>query len=186
MQDSAGTKIQQQEEPKLYENPERINPTNIAGLSSILSKFLDEGEKKVILLEGAEYLITQNSYKSFLNLIHLLNDKALINKSYIILSLNPKTLNSIQVANIEKENYFRDDVKAGINLIKEEKIEHAYFYFAKMIEKGYNGICFTRQYPETHKFLEKLLGIPQIPKSFKGRLNSTPVYWLTTNNNRSK
>ena len=185
MQDAAGTRIQQEEQYS-YKTPEHISPTDISGLSFILSKFLDEGKKKVVLLDGAEYIITQNSYKSFLNLVHLINDKALVNNNHVILSLDPKTLNSIQVANIEKENYFRGDIRAGINIINEDASEQAYFYFAKLMEKGYDGICITRQYPQTRGFLETLLGLSHISKNLKDKIKSTPVYWLTTNINGSK
>jgi len=80
-----------------------INPSGIAKLSSSIMSFIVKADDGVVLIDGIEYLVSQNNFKSILNLIQLLNDKIMLSSSRIIISLDPMTLSERELHYIESE-----------------------------------------------------------------------------------
>ena len=77
--------------------------------SSTIMSFIVKAEDGVVLLDGIEYLISQNNFKSILNLIQLLNDKIMLSSSRIIISLDPMTLSDQELHYIESEALVFDE-----------------------------------------------------------------------------
>jgi archaellum biogenesis ATPase FlaH len=55
------------------------------------------------LLDGIEYLITNNNFLTVLRLVQSLRDQIAVNKATLLLSVNPSTLDSHQLNLLERE-----------------------------------------------------------------------------------
>jgi hypothetical protein len=79
-----------------------VRPKDLEKLSLSLEQFLSK-QGGIILLDGLEYLITNNSFITVLRLIQSLRDQVAINRSIFILPVNPDTMSSNELNNLEKE-----------------------------------------------------------------------------------
>ena len=79
-----------------------IRPKDLEKLSVSLEQFLGQ-EGGVILLDGLEYLITNNNFLTVLRLVQSLRDQVAINRSILMLVLNPSTLDAHELNLLEKE-----------------------------------------------------------------------------------
>jgi archaellum biogenesis ATPase FlaH len=79
-----------------------IRPKDLEKLSVSLEQFLSQ-EKGVILLDGLEYLITNNNFLTVLRLVQSLRDQVAINHSILMLAMNPSTLDAHELNLLEKE-----------------------------------------------------------------------------------
>jgi two-component system cell cycle response regulator len=80
-----------------------IDPTNISRLSMEIANFIKESKDGVILLEGLEYLISQNSYQIILHFIQLINDKIMLSNCTIIVTMDPLILNERELHLLERD-----------------------------------------------------------------------------------
>ena len=80
-----------------------VTPSGIAELSSVIVSFVDQTKNGIVLIEGMEYLVSQNNFRSILNLVQLINDKIMISDSRMLITLDPKTLDEKEVHLIMKE-----------------------------------------------------------------------------------
>jgi rhodanese-related sulfurtransferase len=80
-----------------------IRPKDLEKLSVSLEQFLAQSEGGVILLDGLEYLITNNNFLTVLRLVQSLRDQVAINRSILMLVLNPSTLDAHELNLLEKE-----------------------------------------------------------------------------------
>jgi len=87
-----------------------ISPSQITKLSQSIVSFLEEAQKGIILLMGLEYLISQTSFKSAINLIYLLNDKIMAGDDILLVNINPDALDN-QELNILRSELTRIDVE---------------------------------------------------------------------------
>lgn len=81
---------------------ESVSP-QIPQLFAVLTDFIEGDEKKVILLEGIEYLITCNGFDSVLNFIQGVKDKISVSNVIIIVTVTPDALSEKEMTLIEKE-----------------------------------------------------------------------------------
>jgi len=79
-----------------------IRPKNLEKFSLKLEKFLTE-KGGVILLNGLEYLITNNEFRTVLHLIQSIKDQVAINDSILMIPVNPTTLEEHQLDLLESE-----------------------------------------------------------------------------------
>jgi len=79
-----------------------IRPKDLEKLSLSLEQFLANKEV-IILLDGLEYLITNNNFITVLRLIQSLRDQVAINQSILLLAVNPSTLETHQLNLLERE-----------------------------------------------------------------------------------
>jgi two-component system cell cycle response regulator len=80
-----------------------IDPTNLSRLSMEIINFINDSENGIILLEGLEYLISQNSYQIILHFIQLLNDKIMLSDCSIIVPLDPLVLTERELHLLERD-----------------------------------------------------------------------------------
>ena len=80
-----------------------IDPTNISRLSIEIINFIKNTNNGIILLEGLEYLISQNSYQIILRFIQLINDKIMLSKCNILVPLDPLILTERQLHLLERD-----------------------------------------------------------------------------------
>ena len=79
-----------------------LRPKDLGKLSLSLEQFLAEGDG-IILLDGLEYLITNNSFLTMLRLVQSLRDQVAVNHSILLISLDPTTLDPHELNLLEKE-----------------------------------------------------------------------------------
>ncbi len=79
-----------------------IRPKDLEKMSMHIEQFL-AGEGGIILLDGLEFLITNNKFLTVLRLIQSLRDQVAINQSILMLSVNPLTLEKHQLNLLERE-----------------------------------------------------------------------------------
>jgi len=92
-------------------NQHCVTPSNIVDMSSAIINFMEKTKNGVILLEGIEYLLSQNQFRSILNLIQLLNDKIMLNKSMIVMPLDPEVIDPKELHQIMKEVRIFEDTR---------------------------------------------------------------------------
>ena len=83
-----------------------LSPTNLSAMLSIIGDFLEDAgkdNKPVLLLEGVEYLITQNDFKSVLRFLQNINEKIAMGDAYFIMPITEGALEGKQFKLIEKE-----------------------------------------------------------------------------------
>ncbi|MEM2944320.1 MAG: DUF835 domain-containing protein [Methanomassiliicoccales archaeon] len=86
-----------------------VSPTDLPRLLTILKNFISskisEAHKtnKIILLEGVEYLITQNDFKNVLKFLQNLKDQITLSSSILLLPLDPGTFEQKDLNLLELE-----------------------------------------------------------------------------------
>ena len=78
-----------------------MDPTDLERLMQSIERFL--GEKKVLIIDGIEYLIVQNNYRTILKFIQSLNSTIVLKKSMLIVPVNPSALDKRELALLERE-----------------------------------------------------------------------------------
>jgi len=81
----------------------RINPSDLLELSQTVREFVRRTKKSVILLDGLEYLITQNNFDEILRLVQSLNDLISVSSSIVIIPIDPSTLETQKLHLLERE-----------------------------------------------------------------------------------
>ena len=80
-----------------------IRPKDLEKLSLTLEQFLSQPDGGIVLLDGLEYLITNNNFITVLRLIQSLRDQVAINQSILLMAVNRSTLESHQLNLLERE-----------------------------------------------------------------------------------
>ena len=94
------------ESPQSKESPktmEYVSPNNLAHLASAIREFLAKDEGGVVVIEGLEYLNTQNDFKSVLKFIQLINEQVVLDKGYLLVPVDKATMDSREFSLIERE-----------------------------------------------------------------------------------
>jgi hypothetical protein len=71
---------------------EQVGPQDIPKLIYLVSEFIKRAQPAVIILEGVEYLVVQNDFKTVLKLVHTLSDYVATSQSILLLPVNPHAL----------------------------------------------------------------------------------------------
>ena len=69
-----------------------VPPTGLVDIASAIAEFSGQGGNAAVLLEGVEYMIGQNGFASFLRFLQKVNERILLNDSYLLLSANPAAM----------------------------------------------------------------------------------------------
>jgi len=83
--------------------PEYVSPNNLARLASAIREFLSKGENGAVIIEGLEYLTTQNDFKSVLKFIQLINEQVVLDKGYLLIPVDEGTMDTKDFSLIERE-----------------------------------------------------------------------------------
>ena len=82
---------------------EYVSPNNLAHLASSVREFLARGPNGVVIVEGLEYLTTQNDFKSVLKFIQLINEQVVLDKGYLLMPVDHTTMDPKEFSLIERE-----------------------------------------------------------------------------------
>lgn len=80
-----------------------IDPSDLEKLEFFVQEFVSHNEKAVILLDGVEYIVLQNSFESTLKFLQSLNDRIILSRAILIIPLNPAVLDKKQLSLLERE-----------------------------------------------------------------------------------
>ncbi len=81
---------------------EVIAPTNLGILTHTLVGFIDENQCAVILLDGIEYLVSNNDFNKVLRVIDQVNDHIAQSKSIMIIPVDPRAFDQKELALLER------------------------------------------------------------------------------------
>ncbi len=79
-----------------------VRPKDLEKLSLALEHFITK-ESGFVLVDGIEYLITNNNFLTVLRLVQALRDTVAIHGATMVISVNPETLDAHQLNLLEKE-----------------------------------------------------------------------------------
>ncbi|MFH0815330.1 MAG: DUF835 domain-containing protein [Methanobacteriota archaeon] len=83
---------------------EKIAPDKLPWIFSNIRAFMDgNGNLGVVILEGLEYLIANNGFKSVLSFVQQLNESAVSTKCILIVPVSPTTMEPKEFAQLERE-----------------------------------------------------------------------------------
>ncbi len=81
---------------------DHADPTELSLLSHKISRFVDESGRSVVLLEGLEYMITQNDFETVLRFVDHLHDFVLAHDCAVIVVVDPRVLSTRELALLER------------------------------------------------------------------------------------
>lgn len=97
------TKTEVQHQVASPKGVEYVSPNNLAHLASSIREFLSKGPDGVVIIEGLEYLTTQNDFKSVLKFIQLVNEQVVLDKGYLLIPVDEATMDLKDFSLIERE-----------------------------------------------------------------------------------
>ena len=95
---------------------DHIDPTELSLLSLEISKFVESTPKSVVLLEGLEYIITQNDFESVLRFVNHLHDFVLAHDSAVVIVIDPRVLSTRELALLERSARIVEPVEKQNNV----------------------------------------------------------------------
>ena len=99
---------------------DHVDPTELTRLSMTISKFIEGTPKSVVLVEGLEYLITQNDFETVLRFVNHLHDFVLAHDCAVIIVLDPRVLSTRELALLERSARV---VESGeLSIVKPERL----------------------------------------------------------------
>ncbi len=81
---------------------DHIDPTELSLLNLKITKFVEGTSKAVVLIEGVEYMITQNDFESVLRFVNHLHDFVLTHDCAVILVIDERVLSTRELALLER------------------------------------------------------------------------------------
>lgn len=86
------------------EVPDAVDPTRLHVIMDEVLKFIREKKGNVIvILDGLEYLLLHNEFRSVMKFLAALKDYILLNNSLLLVALEEKALNTIEYSMLTKE-----------------------------------------------------------------------------------
>lgn len=155
--------------------------TKINNLSEIISEFVKESKKSVILLDRLDYILTENDFKDFIRGLHALGDLVLEHECIIILSVNPLLIEESQLKAIEEESidlygkHLRRKVELSdlemniLTYINEKNVSNRLASYKDITDR------FNITKPTTRAKIEKLRGLGLLNIEQKGRFKSLKI-----------
>lgn len=90
-------------EGKVDEALNSVSPTELTKLATQALNFMEKEKASAILLEGIEYLISQNGFPPVLRFVQMLSEKSVVHDSYLLLSANPKAMGEKEYKQLARE-----------------------------------------------------------------------------------
>jgi hypothetical protein len=82
---------------------EFVSPTDLPRLNTMIKSFLAENKGGRVLLEGMEYLVTQNEFKNVLKFLQVIRDQVILAKGIMLIPLDPTVLEERDLKALERE-----------------------------------------------------------------------------------
>jgi len=79
-----------------------MDPTSLGMLAHAVNEFFSNAKNGVVLLDGIEYLITNNDFKKVTRMLEQMNDFVMQYRAFLIVPLDPKAFDSKELAIVER------------------------------------------------------------------------------------
>ncbi|MDH7508138.1 MAG: DUF835 domain-containing protein [Methanomassiliicoccales archaeon] len=80
-----------------------IRPKDLEELSFKLEKFISTNESALVIIDGLEYMITNNDFTTVLKFVQSLRDQVAIKNAVLLISFNPLTVEPHNLKLLEEE-----------------------------------------------------------------------------------
>jgi len=80
-----------------------LEPTRLMKIHSTISDFIKANPGAVVLLDGLEYLVTENGFGPVMKTIQLTNEEVAMSGSFLLVPIDPRTLETQQIGYLERE-----------------------------------------------------------------------------------
>jgi len=91
-----------------------LDPTSLGMLAHAVVDFISKTKNGIVLLDGVEYLITNNDFRKVMRILEQMNDAVMHYKSRIIIPLDPRAFDIKELAILER-NFEIISPKRGIS-----------------------------------------------------------------------
>ncbi len=79
-----------------------VNPTHLSSVLNSLTRFLDANRNGLVLIDGIEYLITNNGFDQVLKFVNKIEDMIKTSSASFLITLDPRTLDAQNLALVER------------------------------------------------------------------------------------
>jgi Protein of unknown function (DUF835) len=86
-----------------------LEPTRLMKIHSTISDFIKASPGSVVLLDGLEYLITENGFGPVMKAVQLTNEEVAMTGSFLLVPVDPRTLETQQIGFLEREFSLPED-----------------------------------------------------------------------------
>jgi hypothetical protein len=86
-----------------------LEPTRLMKIHSTISDFIKANPGAVVLLDGLEYLITENGFAPVMKAIQLTNEEVAMSGSFLLVPIDPRTFETQQLGLLEREFSLPDE-----------------------------------------------------------------------------
>ena len=83
--------------------PGMMDPQNLGILTERIQQFLQHGERRMVLLDGIEYLTVMNDFDSVLRFLYRLSEMAYQYKGVLLVTVLPEAFEDRQMALLRRE-----------------------------------------------------------------------------------
>jgi archaellum biogenesis ATPase FlaH len=80
-----------------------ISSANLSSLYERIVEHLSQNEGAVLLLDGIEYLLSLNEFRSVMKFVQKLNDVLEKYKAYLLITISPNSLKPTEMSTLERE-----------------------------------------------------------------------------------
>jgi hypothetical protein len=88
-----------------------LEPTRLMKIHSTISDFIKANPGAVVLLDGLEYLITENGFMNVMKAVQLTNEEVAMSGAFLLVPVDPRTLETQQLGYLEREFSLPDEAK---------------------------------------------------------------------------
>lgn len=86
-----------------------LEPTRLMRIHSTISDFIKANPGAVVLLDGLEYLITENGFSSVMKAVQLTNEEVAMSGALLLVPIDPRTMETQQLGFLEREFSLPED-----------------------------------------------------------------------------
>ncbi len=86
-----------------------LEPTRLMKIHGTISDFVKANKGAVVLLDGLEYLITENGFSTVMKAIQLTNEEVAMSGAILLVPVDPRTLETQQLGYLEREFTLPDE-----------------------------------------------------------------------------
>lgn len=80
-----------------------LEPTRLMKIHSTISDFINANSGAVVLLDGLEYLVTENGFAAVMKAIQLTNEEVAMSGAFLLVPIDPRTFETQQLGLLERE-----------------------------------------------------------------------------------
>ncbi len=86
-----------------------LEPTRLMKIHGTISDFIKVNPGAVVLLDGLEYLVTENGFSSVMKAIQLTNEEVAMTGALLLVPIDPRTMETQQLGYLEREFSLPED-----------------------------------------------------------------------------